>query len=94
MNKKELVLLLSQRNGCTQKEAGQFLDTFCAVLAEKLAEGEAVQLMGTGTFLVRERPARMARNPKTNAVVEVPASKAPVFKPGKALKERVNGRHE
>lgn len=94
MNKKELALLLSQRNGCTQKEAGQFLDTFCAVLAEKLAEGEPVQLMGTGTFSVRERAFRMARNPRTNTLIEVPASKVPVFKPGKALKDRINGRHE
>jgi len=93
MNKKDLTLLIARKNGCTQKEAGQFLDTFCTVLAETLAEGEYIQLVGTGTFSVRERPSRTARNPRTNTVVEVPASKAPVFKPGKALKDLINGRH-
>lgn len=94
MNRKDFVLLIAQRSGCTKKEAGQFLDTFCAVLAERLAAGDRIQLLGTGTFSVRERPARMARNPKTKAMVELPASQVPVFKPGKALKDRVNGRHE
>lgn len=93
MNKKDLTLLIACKHGCTQKEAGQFLDTFCEALAETLENGESIQLAGTGTFSVRERASRMARNPRTNTVIEVPASKAPVFKPSKTLKDRVGGRN-
>ena len=93
MNKKDLALLIADQNGCTQKEAARFLDTFCEVLAETLEKEESIHLAGTGTFSVRERASRMARNPRTNTVIEVPASKVPVFKPGKALKDRVKGKN-
>ena len=60
------------------------------VIAEALAAGEKVQVVGFGSFEVRNRPARVARNPRTGEQIEIAASKAPVFKAGKALKDSVN----
>ena len=66
------------------------MNAFIESIEEALANGDKVQLIGFGTFEVRERPARKGRNPQTNEEIMIEASKAPVFKAGKALKEIVN----
>ena len=73
-----------------KKAAEAALDAFMSSVEGALAKGEKVQLVGFGTFEVRQRAARKGRNPQTKAEIKIPASKAPVFKAGKALKETVN----
>lgn len=90
MNKGELVVKLA-KDGLTKKDAGIAVDAVLTAISDALAKGDAVQLIGFGTFAVKERAAREGHNPRTGEVVKIKASKAPVFKPGKALKDRVNG---
>ncbi|CCK82910.1 Histone-like DNA-binding protein [Lactobacillus equicursoris DSM 19284 = JCM 14600 = CIP 110162] len=89
MNKTELVSAVSEKTEFSKKESAQIVDALFAAIEEKLAEGEKVQLIGFGTFEVRDRAARKGRNPQTGAEIEIPASKVPAFKPGKALKDAV-----
>ena len=90
MNKAELIAKIAEESKLTKKAAETALDAFVTSVEEALKKGEKVQLVGFGTFEVRERAARKGRNPQTKAEIKIPASKAPVFKPGKALKELVN----
>ena len=90
MNKGELVAKIADESKLTKKAAEAALDAFIASVKGSLAKGEKVQLVGFGTFEVRKRAARKGRNPQTKAEIKIPASKAPVFKAGKALKETVN----
>lgn len=91
MNKSELVASIAQKSNLTKKDAETALNSFIASVEEALASGEKVQLVGFGTFEVRERKAREGRNPRNpKEVIKIPASKAPVFRAGKALKEVVN----
>ena len=90
MNKSELVASVAEKSGLTKKDAEKALGTVTEVIAEALAAGEKVQVVGFGSFEVRNRPARVARNPRTGEQIEIAASKAPVFKAGKALKDSVN----
>ena len=90
MNKGELVAKIADESKLTKKAAEAALDAFMAAVRRSLAKGEKVQLVGFGTFEVRKRAARKGRNPQTKAEIKIPASKAPVFKAGKALKETVN----
>ena len=90
MNKAELIAKIAEESKLTKKAAETALDAFVTSVEEALKNGEKVQLVGFGTFEVRERPARKGRNPQTKAEIKIPASKAPVFKAGKALKELVN----
>ncbi len=90
VGKKELTQILSEKTNLTQKEASEFINAFTGAVAEKLAEGEKVQLVGFGTFSTRKRAARQGRSPATGETIDIPASVVPVFKPGKKLKERVN----
>ena len=91
MNKSELVARIAQKSNLTKKDAETALNSFIASVEEALAAGEKVQLVGFGTFEVRERKAREGRNPRNpKEVIKIPASKAPVFRAGKALKEIVN----
>ena len=90
MNKAELIAKISEESKLTKKAAETALDAFVTSVEEALKNGEKVQLVGFGTFEVRERAARKGRNPQTKAEIKIPASKAPVFKSGKALKELVN----
>ncbi|MGB3989199.1 MAG: HU family DNA-binding protein, partial [Acetivibrionales bacterium] len=80
----------SEKSDITKAEAEKALNAFIESIEEALANGDKVQLIGFGTFEVRERPARKGRNPQTNEEIMIEASKAPVFKAGKALKEIVN----
>ena len=87
MNKTELVAAIADQAELSKKDAEKALTD---IVAEELRKGEKVQLVGFGTFEVSERAAREGRNPQTGAVMKIPASKAPKFKAGKALKDSVN----
>ena len=90
MNKAELVAKIAEESKLTKKAAETALEAFVTSVEDALKKGEKVQLVGFGTFEVRQRAARKGRNPQTKAEIKIPASKAPVFKAGKALKELVN----
>ena len=90
MNKAELITSMAEKSQLTKKDAETALKAFIDSVQEALENGEKVQLVGFGTFEVRQRAARKGRNPQTKAEIKIPASKAPVFKAGKALKETVN----
>ena len=90
MNKAELVAAVAAKTGDTKKAAEASVDAFVAAVKESLKKGEKVQLVGFGSFEVRKRAARKGRNPQTKEEIKIPASKAPVFKAGKALKDLVN----
>ncbi|MBQ1415866.1 MAG: HU family DNA-binding protein [Selenomonas sp.] len=91
MNKTELVANVAEKAGLTKKDAEKALTAVLESVQQALIEGDRVQLIGFGTFEVKARAARMGRNPQTGKDMEIPASKAPVFKAGKALKDAVNG---
>ncbi len=90
MNKSELIAAMAAKTGETKKDAEAALNAFVSVITETLAKGDKVQLVGFGSFEVRKRAARKGRNPQTKEEIKIPASKAPVFKAGKALKDLVN----
>ncbi len=91
MNKSELVASIAEKSNLTKKDAESALNAFISSVEEALVEGDKVQLVGFGTFEVRQRKAREGRNPRNpEEVIQIPASKAPVFRAGKALKEIVN----
>jgi DNA-binding protein HU-beta len=89
MNKSQLVAALAAKSELSRKDAEKALNGFVDVINESLAKGEKVQLIGFGTFEVKNRPARTARNPRTGAEIKIAASKAPAFKPGKEMKAAV-----
>jgi len=91
VNKSELITSVSEKANLTKKDAEAALNALLSTIEETLKEGGKVQLVGFGTFEVRERKARTGRNPRNpGQVIEIPASKAPVFKAGKSLKETIN----
>ena len=90
MNKTELVAAMADQAGLSKKDSEKALKAFTDDVAAELKKGEKVQLVGFGTFEVAERAAREGRNPQTGAVMKIPASKAPKFKAGKALKDSIN----
>ena len=90
MNKAELVAVMAEKAEISKKDAEKALQAFTDVVAEEMKKGEKVQLVGFGTFETSERAARTGRNPQTGAEMKIPASKAPKFKAGKALKDMVN----
>ena len=91
MNKAELVSRIADRTDFTKKDAETVLDAVLDTIEEALASGESVRLIGFGTFETRARKARTGRNPqKPDNIIKIPASKAPVFKAGKSLKDAVN----
>lgn len=92
MNKAELIAAIAAKTGDTKKGAEASLNAFVDVVEEALIKGDKVQLVGFGSFEVRKRAARKGRNPQTKEEIRIPASKAPVFKAGKALKDLVNGK--
>ena len=89
MTKTELVDVLSDDLGATKADAKRFIDALFEGIADALARGEKVTVTGFGTFEVRQRAARMGRNPQTGAPLHIPASKSPAFRAGKALKDAV-----
>ena len=90
MNKSELIAEVATRTGITKKDAGAAVSAVLDAITEALAKEEKVQLVGFGTFDVRTRTARSGRDPRTGKSIVIPASKAPAFKAGKALKDAVN----
>ena len=92
MNKAELIAAIAAKTGDTKKGAEASVNAFVDVVTEALREGDKVQLVGFGSFEVRKRAARKGRNPQTKEEIKIPASKAPVFKAGKALKDLVNNK--
>ena len=90
MNKGELVAALAEKTDMTKKDSEAALNGVLDVIADALTKGDKVQLIGFGTFEAKERPARVARNPRTGEAVKIAACKAPAFKAGKALKDAVN----
>lgn len=89
MNKSELIAAVAQRADITKKDAERAVNVTFEIIAAQLAAGEKVQLAGFGSFEVKNREARVGRNPHTKEPVEIPPSKAPVFKPSKNLKEAI-----
>jgi DNA-binding protein HU-beta len=87
MNRKELVDALANKTGKSRKDANAYLDVFIDVVKDELRTGGSVNLVGFGSFVVKDRPAREARNPRTGEKIQIPPRKAPVFRPGKGLKE-------
>ncbi len=92
MNKSELIEQIAKRSGQTISASRKSLEAFISVVADALAEGDRVQLVGFGTFKVTERSAREGRNPRTREVIQIPATKTPAFSAGAELKDIVNGR--
>ena len=90
MNKADLIAAIAAKTGDTKKVAEASVNAFVDVVTETLKKGDKVQLFGFGSFEVRKRAARKGRNPQTKEEIKIPASKAPVFKAGKALKDLVN----
>lgn len=89
MNKTELIETVAQTSDLSKAAAGKAIDAVLDAVSKALKGGETVVLTGFGTFSVRERPARTGHNPKTGEAMEIKASKAPVFKAGKTLKDAV-----
>ena len=90
MNKADLIAAIAAKTGDTKKVAEASVNAFVDVVTETLKKGDKVQVVGFGSFEVRKRAARKGRNPQTKEEIKIPASKAPVFKAGKALKDLVN----
>ena len=90
MTKKEFIGVIAAKAGVSKKDTEAVYDALFASIVETLKAGEKVQVTGFGTFEVRERPERVAKNPRTGETVTVAASKAPAFKAGKALKDSIN----
>lgn len=90
MNKTELIAAVAEQAAITKKDAEKALSAVIDSITNAMAEGDKVQLVGFGTFEVRERDARKGKNPRTGEIINIPASKVPAFKAGKALKDIVN----
>ncbi|WP_409253962.1 HU family DNA-binding protein [Bacillus sp. SCS-153A] len=90
MNKTELINAVAESAELSKKDAENAVKAVLQNIEDTLAKGDKVQLIGFGNFEVRERSARKGRNPQTGEEMEIPATKQPAFKPGKALKDSVN----
>ena len=90
MNKTELVAAIDEKSGLTKKDAEKALSAFTESVEDALKAGDKVQLVGFGTFEVKNRAARTGINPQTKKPVKIAASKAPAFKAGKAFKDALN----
>ena len=89
MNKTEMIAAMAETSGLSKKDCEAALTAFLTATESALKSGDKVQLVGFGSFEVKERAARIGRNPSTGAENNIPASKAPTFKPGKALKDAI-----
>ncbi len=91
MNKSDLVSAVTSTSGTSKADAARVVDAVCKVITDALSGGEEVRLTGFGSFSVADRSARMGRNPRTGAPINIAASRQPKFKAGKQLKDAVNG---
>ena len=89
MNKNELIAAVAERANMTKKESEIAVSAMIEAITDALCDGDKVQLVGFGSFEVKKREARVGRNPKTKEAIEIPATKVPVFKAGKLLKDSV-----
>jgi DNA-binding protein HU-beta len=89
MNKTELIAAVAQSTGISKKDVERVVTAALDSITDTLTQDEKVQLAGFGSFEVKTREARVGRNPRTNEAMEIPASKSPVFKPSKLLKDMV-----
>ena len=87
MNKTTLIAQIAEKSGLNRKQAEKAFTALTETITEALKAGDKVQVMGFGTFEIKERPARIGRNPATGDSIEIPASKTPVFKPGKKFRD-------
>ena len=90
LNKQELVANVAEQASLTKKDAEKAVNAVFEAIKSALSEGDKIQLIGFGTFEVKDRAARKGRNPQTGKEIEIAASRNPVFKAGKALKDAVN----
>jgi len=91
MNKSELIAAVAEKAALSKKDSEKAVNAAIEAITEALKAGEKVQIVGFGAFEVKQRAARIGRNPQTKQTIEIPASKTPVFKAGKALKDAVEG---
>ena len=89
MNKVELIAQIAEKSGLSKKDAEKALAATVDAITEAVSNGDKVQLVGFGSFEVKQREARIGRNPKTKEAIEIPAARVPVFKAGRALKDAV-----
>lgn len=90
MNKSELIAIVAEKTGLRKKEAETCVTATLNGIIESLQKGGKVQIVGFGSFEAKARPARTGHNPATGKTIQIPASKAPVFKAGKAFKDALN----
>ena len=90
MNKTDLITSIAKESGLSKKDAAAALDATVDAIKTALAENDTVRILGFGSFSVKERPERQGRNPATGEAMTIKASKTPVFKAGKGLKDAVN----
>ena len=89
MNKTELIAIAAENSGMTKKDTERVVSTLFDTIAAQLRDGEKVQITGFGNFEIKEREARVGRNPRTKEAVQIPACKSPVFKASKTLKDKI-----
>lgn len=89
MNKAEMIAAMAKKSGLTKKDCEAAVSAYHAVVGDALMAGDKVQIVGYGSYEIKERAARTGRNPKTKEKILIPASKMPVFKAGKALKDAI-----
>ena len=90
MNKVELIAQIAEKSGLSKKDAEKALAATVDAITEAVSAGDKVQLVGFGSFEVKQREARVGRNPQTKEAIEIPATRVPVFKAGRALKDAVS----
>ena len=90
MNKTELIAAVAEKTGMTKKDAERVINATVATIPANLVKGEKVQVSGFGIFEVKAREARVGRNPRTKETIQIPATRLPVFKASKALKDTVS----
>ena len=91
MNKQDVVAAVARSSGISKIRANTAVDTIFSGITDALKKGEGFRLVGFGTFSTRRRVAHQGRNPRTGETIQIPASTLPKFKPGKSLKDAVNG---
>ena len=92
MNKTELISAMAERSGLSKKDTEKTIDAVFAAMGDVLASGDKLQMSGFGTFETKERAARTGHNPRTGEEIPIAAATIPVFKPGKALKDKVDAK--
>ena len=89
MNKTDLIALTAERTGLTKKDTERVINAALDAVSAAMAEGDKVQLSGFGAFDVKDREPRVGRNPHTKEAIDIPATRVPVFKPSKALRDLI-----